>query len=76
MFNSKAYFGLTSNSRRAIASIMDFPCPLNCENCPLYSADEITIINGDFEHTGHCVINAARFEFPDWVMPHTKQQKE
>lgn len=74
MFNSKAYFGLTLNSRRAIASIMDFTCPPDCKNCPFYSTDEITLINGNIEHTGHCAINAARTEFPDWFMPYTKQE--
>ena len=78
MFNAKDYHDLTPNSRRAIAKLDGFYCPADCKHCPFYSDDLITV---NYEiitcslgkeepkqctHEGHCIINAARVEFPDW----------
>ncbi len=69
MFTAKDYHDLTPNTRRAIAKLADFTCPADCKHCPFY-CDEITVtydIDGVcFAHDGHCIINAARVEFPDW----------
>ncbi len=78
MFNAKDYYGLTPNSRRAIAKLDGFYCPSDCKHCPFYSDDTITVNYeiltyslGKSEpkqcvHEGHCIINAARVEFPAW----------
>lgn len=78
MFNAKDYHDLTPNSRRAIAKLDGFYCPADCKHCPFYSDDTITVNYeiltcslGKSEpkqrfHEGHCIINAARVEFPDW----------
>ena len=72
MFNAKDYHDLTPNSRRAIAKLADFFCPADCKHCPFYSDDIITvqytIIGNAYSgvHQGHCAVNAARVEFPDW----------
>lgn len=70
MLNAKDYHNLTPNSRRAIAKLADFYCPSDCKCCPFYCAEIITVtydIDGTTQtHEGHCIINAARVEFPDW----------
>ena len=70
MFNAKDYHNLTPNSRRAIAKLADFYCPADCKCCPFYCNETITVnytIDGTTHtHEGHCIINAARVEFPDW----------
>ena len=70
MFNAKDYHDLTPNSRRAISKLDDFTCPADCKRCPFYCNESITInytIYGKLHtHEGHCIINAARVEFPDW----------
>ena len=70
MFTAKDYHDLTPNSRRAIAKLADFYCPADCKRCPFYCAEIITVtydIDGTTHtHEGHCIINAARVEFPDW----------
>lgn len=70
MFNSKDYHDLTPNSRRAIAKLVDFYCPAACKCCPFYCNESITVnytIDGTpHTHEGHCIVNAARVEFPDW----------
>ena len=70
MFNAKDYHDLTRNSRRAIAKLIDFYCPAECKRCPFYCDDIITVtysIDGTAHaHEGHCAVNAARVEFPDW----------
>ena len=70
MLNAKDYHDLTPNSRRAIAKLADFYCPADCKRCPFYCDDLVTVtytIDG-VTHTneGHCAVNAARVEFPDW----------
>lgn len=70
MFTAKDYHDLTTNSRRAIAKLVNFTCPPDCKHCPFY-CDEIIAVTYDIDgtthtHEGHCVINAARVEFPDW----------
>ena len=64
MFNAKDYNDLTPNSRRSIAKLSDF-------TCPFYTDDIISVpyVAGDAysdTHEGHCAVNAARVEFPDW----------
>lgn len=70
MFTAKDYHDLTKNSRRSIAKLSDFYCPADCKHCLFYCDEIITVtydIDGvSFAHDGHCVINAARVEFPDW----------
>ena len=70
MFNEKDYHDLTPNSRRAIAKLADFYCPADCKRCPFYCDEPITVtydIDGTTHtHEGHCAVNAARVEFPDW----------
>lgn len=78
MFTAKDYHDLTPNSRRAIAKLDDFTCPADCKHCPFYSAESIAVnyvihvySHGrvgykQCTHEGHCIINAARVEFPDW----------
>lgn len=71
MFNAKDYYDLTRNSRRSIAKLEDFYCPSDCKNCPFYAEDIIIVpyVAGDADsepHEGHCAVNAARVEFPDW----------
>lgn len=78
MFNAKDYHDLTPNSRRAIAKLDGFYCPSDCKHCPFYSDDAITVNYeiltyslGKSEpkqctHEGHCIVNSARVEFPDW----------
>lgn len=70
MFNAKDYNNLTPNSRRAIAKLADFYCPADCKCCPFYCNETITVnytIGGTpHTHEGHCIVNAARVEFPDW----------
>ena len=70
MFNAKDYHDLTPNSRRAIAKLADFYCPADCKRCPFYCDEPITVtysIDGTTHtHAGHCIVNAARVEFPDW----------
>ena len=70
MFNAKDYHDLTPNSRRAIAKLVDFYCPAACKCCPFYCDEPITvnytICGTPHAHEGHCIINAARVEFPDW----------
>ena len=78
MFKAKDYHDLTPNSRRAIAKLDYFMCPADCKHCPFYIDDVITV-NYDIiacslgteepkqcTHEGHCAVNAARVEFPDW----------
>lgn len=65
MFNAKDYHDLTPNSRRAIAKLEGFYCPADCKHCPFYSDDVITV-NYEILAEGHCIINAARVEFPNW----------
>lgn len=70
MFTAKDYHDLTPNSRRAIANLADFTCPADCKHCPFYCSEPITVTNSidGITHTqeGHCIINSARVEFPDW----------
>ena len=70
MFNAKDYNDLTPNSRRAIAKLADFTCPADCKCCPFYCNEQITVnytIDGTpHTHEGHCIVNSARIEFPDW----------
>ena len=70
MFNAKDYHDLTPNSRRAIAKLADFTCPADCKRCPFYCNESIIvnyIIDGTpHTHDGHCIVNSARVEFPDW----------
>lgn len=70
MFNAKDYHDLTPNSRRAIAKLADFTCPADCKRCPFYCDELITVtyeIDGTTHtHAGHCIVNSARVEFPDW----------
>lgn len=70
MFNEKDYHDLTPNSRRAIAKLADFTCPADCKCCPFYCSEPITVnytIGGmPRTHEGHCIVNSARVEFPDW----------
>lgn len=71
MFNAKDYHDLTRNSRRSIAKLENFYCPSDCKHCPFYSDDIISVpyVIGDIysdTHDGHCAVNAARVEFPDW----------
>lgn len=70
MFNAKDYHDLTPNSRRAIAKLDGFYCPADCKRCPFYCDDIITVTYSidDTPHTheGHCIVNSARVEFPDW----------
>lgn len=70
MFNAKDYYDLTPNSRRAIAKLTDFYCPADCKHCPFYCDEPITVTYGiagtTINHEGHCIINSARVEFPDW----------
>ena len=71
MFTAKDYHDLTRNSRRSIAKLEDFYCPSDCKNCPFYVEDIISVpyVVGDpysDTHVGHCAVNAARVEFPDW----------
>lgn len=70
MFNSKDYHDLSLNSRRAIAKLEGFYCPADCKHCPFY-CDELITVNYTIDgtphiHEGHCIINSARVEFPDW----------
>ena len=70
MFTAKDYHDLTPNSRRAIAKLADFTCPADCKRCPFY-CDEAIIVTYDVgdifrSYEGHCIINSARVEFPDW----------
>lgn len=70
MFTEKDYHNLTPNSRRAIAKLYDFYCPADCADCPFYCSESITVtydIDGTTHtHVGHCIVNSARVEFPDW----------
>ena len=78
MFTAKDYHGLTPNSRRAIAKLVDFTCPADCKRCPFYSDELITInyvihdyflgrvVPKQCTHEGHCIVNSARVEFPGW----------
>ena len=70
MFNAKDYHDLTPNSRRAIAKLADFTCPADCKCCPFYCNETIninyTIYGTPHTHEGHCIVNSARVEFPDW----------
>lgn len=71
MFTAKDYHALTRNSRRSIAKLEDFYCPSDCKNCPFYTEDIIIVpyVVGDAysgTHGGHCAVNAARVEFPNW----------
>ena len=70
MFNAKDYHDLTPNSRRAIAKLSGFYCPADCKRCPFYCDELITVtyeIDGAAHtHEGHCIVNSARVEFPDW----------
>ena len=70
MFTAKDYHSLTRNSRRSIAKLADFYCPADCKRCPFYCDELITVtyeIDGAAHtHDGHCIVNAARVEFPDW----------
>ena len=70
MFNAKDYHDLTPNSRRAIAKLADFTCPADCKCCPFYCNESITVnytIDGiPHTHEGHCIVNSACVEFPDW----------
>lgn len=70
MFNAKDYYDLTPNSRRAIAKLDGFYCPADCKCCPFYCKETITVnytIGGTpYTHEGHCIVNSARVEFPDW----------
>lgn len=71
MFNAKDYHDLTPNSRRAIAKLEGFYCPADCKHCPFYCDELITVTYsiGDTimrTHEGHCIVNSARVEFPDW----------
>lgn len=70
MFTAKDYHDLTRDSRRAIAKIADFTCPAVCKCCPFY-CDELITVTYDIDglihtHEGHCSVNSARVEFPDW----------
>ena len=78
MFNAKDYYDLTPNSRRAIAKLSGFYCPADCKRCPFY-CDDVIAVNYDVftcslgkgktethTHEGHCIVNSARVEFPDW----------
>lgn len=71
MFTAKDYHDLTPNSRHAIAKLADFTCPYDCKRCPFYCDDIVTVtytIDGvTHSHAGHCIVNAARVEFPDWM---------
>ena len=70
MFNAKDYHDLTPNSRRAIAKLDGFYCPAECKRCPFYCDEIITVTCNIYgttrTHEGHCAVNAARVEFPDW----------
>ena len=70
MFTAKDYHSLTRNSRRSIAKLADFYCPADCKRCPFYCDEIIHITYSNeytsFTHEGHCIVNAARVEFPDW----------
>ena len=70
MFNAKDYHDLTPNSRRAIAKLQGFTCPADCKCCPFYCNEPITvnytICGTPHTHEGHCIVNSARVEFPDW----------
>ena len=70
MFNAKDYHDLTPNSRRAIAKLADFYCPADCKCCPFYCDDLVTVTytidSVTRAHEGHCIVNSARVEFPDW----------
>lgn len=73
MFNAKDYHDLTPNSRRAIAKLNDFYCPADCKRCPFYCDEPITVYDANYTidgapytHEGHCIVNSARVEFPDW----------
>lgn len=70
MFTAKDYYDLTRNSRRAIAKLADFYCPADCKRCPFYCDGSITVryvIDGKaHSYEGHCAVNAARVEFPNW----------
>ena len=71
MFNAKDYHALTPISRLAIAKLDDFYCPPDCKCCPFYCPEVITVTYkiGDTPlrtHEGHCIVNSARVEFPDW----------
>ena len=71
MFTAKDYHDLTKNSRHSIAKLEDFYCPADCKHCPFYTEDIISVpyVVGDAYsdiHEGHCAVNAARVEFPDW----------
>ena len=70
MFTAKDYHDLTPNSRRAIAKLDGFYCPADCKRCPFY-CDELITVTYDIDgtphtHEGHCAVNTARVEFPDW----------
>lgn len=70
MFNAKDYHDLTPNSRRAIAKLDGFYCHADCKRCPFY-CDELITVTYDIDgttrtHEGHCIVNSARVEFPDW----------
>lgn len=70
MFNAKDYHDLTKNSRHSIAKLEDFYCPSDCKHCPFYTEDIISVPYAvdaySGTHEGHCAVNAARVEFPDW----------
>ena len=70
MFNAKDYHDLTPNSRRAIAKLDGFYCPAECKRCPFYCDEIITVTYNIYgttnTHEGHCAVNSARVEFPDW----------
>ena len=71
MFTAKDYHDLTKNSRRSIAKLEDFYCPSVCKHCPFYTEDIISVpyVRGAVysdTHEGHCAVNAARVEFPNW----------
>mgnify|MGYP004693705869 CR=1 FL=1 len=70
MFTAKDYHDLTLNSRRAIAKLADFTCPADCKHCPFYCEEVIIVSYGTGvifrSHEGHCIVNSARVEIPDW----------
>ena len=71
MFTAKDYHDLTKNSRRSIAKLDGYYCPADCKHCPFYCNELISVPyvigdNAPGTHEGHCIVNAARVEFPNW----------
>lgn len=71
MFTAKDYHDLTRDSRRSIAKLENYYCPADCKHCPFYCEDIISVPYGIGDafyetHEGHCAVNAARVEFPNW----------